>query len=68
MKGIKYINLKEYHDKAEKKKLKEQETNKNKNRLRLRTDGSMIIKSEISNSSMEKIKPYLATRTKKGPN
>lgn len=68
MKGIKYINLKEYHEKAEKKKLKEQEINKTKNRLRMRTDGSMIIKTDKSDSSMEKIKPYLGTKTKKGPN
>lgn len=56
MKSLKVINLKQYHENIIRKKLQEKQKNSIRNKLRIRTDSSLIIKTQGSEKSMEKIR------------
>lgn len=65
MKTVKLVNLKDYHEQAQKRKQKEKSS---KNRFKLRTDFSFIVKTEGSDRSAEKVgvcNPYLKQKAKK---
>ena len=56
MKSLKVVNLKQYHQNVVRKKLQEKQKNSIRNKLRIRTDSSLIVKTQGSEKSMEKIK------------
>jgi hypothetical protein len=55
MKGLRVVNLRDFHEKTRKGKLGERNHNCTKSRLKIRTDSTLLMKTEGSDKSIEKL-------------